>query len=248
VSWRYRVFDVGRRRLPRSVQRLIRRLPVSRFRMSAEGDLMLATGPVDFEGKSFSWTAPFKALSKAQESGIEARLSRMVASELGPGSVALDVGSSYGFVAHVMAIAAAPGGRVVAFEADPATADTLRATAARNHVTDTLSVVTGWIGDTDDGAEHITVDAWVREAGLERLDVLLIDTDGGDLAVLRGAAETVERFHPVLAVEITADQETIYQWLADRYELVLGMAGQPVVSGDWPANLVAANHQVRLLA
>lgn len=46
------------------------------------------------------------------------------------------------------------------------------------------------------------MDALVAEAGLERLDFVKIDVEGGELHVLHGAARTVERFRPAMFIEI----------------------------------------------
>jgi FkbM family methyltransferase len=45
-----------------------------------------------------------------------------------------------------------------------------------------------------------TVDYMVRQADLARVDVIKIDTEGHEHQVLRGAANTLRRFHPTLAV------------------------------------------------
>ena len=39
-------------------------------------------------------------------------------------------------------------------------------------------------------------------SGSDRLDAIKCDVEGAELAVLRGAAQTLERFHPLLLIEI----------------------------------------------
>ncbi len=53
-----------------------------------------------------------------------------------------------------------------------------------------------------------TIDAVVRQLGLERVDVIKIDIEGAEVRALRGARETLNRFRPRLAVatEHTADR------------------------------------------
>lgn len=53
-----------------------------------------------------------------------------------------------------------------------------------------------------------TVDAVVRQLGLERVDVIKMDIEGAEVRALRGARETLNRFRPRLAVatEHTADR------------------------------------------
>ena len=47
----------------------------------------------------------------------------------------------------------------------------------------------------------VTVDAAVADARLARVDVIKIDVEGFEEAVLRGAAETLGRFKPALFLE-----------------------------------------------
>jgi FkbM family methyltransferase len=53
-----------------------------------------------------------------------------------------------------------------------------------------------------DGVPAISLDDYCREQGVKRLDLLKIDTDGHELAVLRGARGTLKRHHPAIIFEI----------------------------------------------
>jgi FkbM family methyltransferase len=46
-----------------------------------------------------------------------------------------------------------------------------------------------------------TIDRMVEEHSIDRLDWIKIDTEGGELPILRGARKSLERFHPKLLVE-----------------------------------------------
>jgi len=50
------------------------------------------------------------------------------------------------------------------------------------------------------------LDAIVRESGVTRVDVIKIDVEGAELLVLKGAGETLDRYHPVVAVEMIDQQ------------------------------------------
>ncbi len=55
----------------------------------------------------------------------------------------------------------------------------------------------------DDGSETvqiITLDEYVREKNLPRVDFIKLDVEGAELDVLRGAATTIARFKPILAI------------------------------------------------
>lgn len=47
----------------------------------------------------------------------------------------------------------------------------------------------------------VTIDGLARQAGLDRLDFLKIDTDGHELDILKGATETLQRWRPVVVFE-----------------------------------------------
>ena len=84
--------------------------------------------------------------------------------------------------------------------------------------------------------ELTTLDDYCAQAGIERLDLLKIDVEGAELAVLRGGAKTIERYRPFIIVEVqeqTADnagytvQELIFWLLARGYTLfTIGRKGR----------------------
>jgi len=62
----------------------------------------------------------------------------------------------------------------------------------------------------------ITIDGFVRENNIDRLDLIKIDTDGNELSVLRGAMEVLCDFRPVIVFEIATylldeNQESFYE-------------------------------------
>lgn len=55
-------------------------------------------------------------------------------------------------------------------------------------------------GDGTESAQIITLDDYVREKDLSRVDFIKLDVEGAELDVLRGATTTVVRFKPILAI------------------------------------------------
>jgi hypothetical protein len=47
-----------------------------------------------------------------------------------------------------------------------------------------------------------TLDAFVQQERLSRLDFMKIDVEGAEVGLLQGAEETIDRFRPVLMIEI----------------------------------------------
>jgi FkbM family methyltransferase len=83
------------------------------------------------------------------------------------------------------------------------------------------------------------IDDVVREAGLKRVDVIKIDVEGAEYYVLRGALETLKRFHPKLIVEIVPRQlaamhtkaEDIYSLLAEADTTATGNSTRAIGNG-----------------
>jgi FkbM family methyltransferase len=136
-------------------------------------------------------------------------------SGLRPGEVFADVGAHMGI--HAL-VAARAGARVVAFEPAPDSAARLREAAAANSLS--VEVVQAALGSEEGEVglfadpRYDPADAGVRSilgtgervatarattldaCGLQRLDVLKVDVEGAEAAVLEGARESLERLRP----------------------------------------------------
>jgi FkbM family methyltransferase len=154
-------------------------------------------------------------------------LRRYIADGAGPEAVIFDVGANIGLTSVLFAQCAAA---VYAFEpskdAYPALQQTLRANNIRNCRTFpcALGAAQGRLRFCDDAtsasASHLvdggslgsstyevdvtTLDAVVAREQLQRLDLIKIDVEGVEGDVLRGAAESLERFRPTVFVEFNS--------------------------------------------
>jgi FkbM family methyltransferase len=154
----------------------------------------------------------------------EPAVRRFLVSELRQGDVILDVGANIGLHALTAAkrLRELGGGRVIAFEPAADCLAKLRAAAERNDVQ--VEVVPAALGERQHYAELradsrydeadagvrslygdgavvqevpvIRLDDWVREHGLERLDVVKLDIEGSEVSALSGAAHTLTRLRP----------------------------------------------------
>jgi hypothetical protein len=112
-----------------------------------------------------------------------------------------DVGGGLGYNALLMA--KLTRGRVVSFECDADACDRIRATFTANRgVARSLEVRQCFVSiHTDPGEARVALDDVAFEDGGFVPDVLNIDVEGGEAAVLQGAAQILDTRRPHLIVE-----------------------------------------------
>lgn len=139
------------------------------------------------------------------------------------GDVVLDVGGCWGDTALYFADLVGPRGKVFTFEFDPENLAIMRANFAlnpglakrievvelalwdRSNVSLAFTESGRCTGVTDDGGgdravSTITLDDFVVERGLERVDLVKMDIEGSEQRALAGAQRSLARFAPRLAV------------------------------------------------
>jgi FkbM family methyltransferase len=138
--------------------------------------------------------------------------------DLPRGAVVLDCGANVGmFSDHVLQ---RPDTRVIAFEPTPLTVRALRRNLLRHGDRATVIERGVWdkserlflqtydenpaantVGSAGDLAiDVVSIDEVVSQLGLTRLDYIKLDVEGAETRALMGAAETIRRFRPVLAI------------------------------------------------
>jgi FkbM family methyltransferase len=178
-----------------------------------------------FAGQSFSLRgsdADAGIVGELERSGglYQRDLAALLRRRLPSDAVAIDGGSHIGVISLLLA-ALCPAGHVYAFEPVPETMAHLEHNIAANGITNvtveqvalyrddgemTLAVDESYPGGSHIGEGKCRVttarlDTWVAARGLDRLDVLKLDVEGAEPAVLDGAAETLRRFQPLTVVE-----------------------------------------------
>ena len=147
---------------------------------------------------------------------------RELAARLGPGAMFFDIGSYFGW--YSLWLAKHCGASACAFEPVPVNyellAENTRLNPAQNvrifplALSDQPGEVcfqlpaadnrgTGRI--LDDGGQRvpaITLDAFVTEHGITRLDAMKIDVEGAEVRVLAGGRETLKKFQPAILIEL----------------------------------------------
>jgi FkbM family methyltransferase len=147
---------------------------------------------------------------------------------ISPGAVCFDIGENVGVYVFQLAEWSKPNGTVVAFEPNPPTAAALRRHITMNQLVQRVKVIEQALADQVGTAEFFaagcdgtnrlgspfpfssnrvqtisvpitTVDEYVAHSGLEP-DVMLIDVEGWEIQVLRGAYQVLKRRPEMLLV------------------------------------------------
>lgn len=146
-----------------------------------------------------------------------------------PGATVFDVGANIGGTVMRFCQAVGEAGRVVAFEPDPANLERCRKNLALNEFVNhklegvALGREVGHatiyrVSERNPGMNRIlaaapanasrhqvamqTLDSYVEEKGVERIDAIKVDVEGYETNVVKGAAQSIARFKPVLFLEL----------------------------------------------
>ena len=152
----------------------------------------------------------------------EAPLQNWVRANVPRDGVVVDIGGNIGLTAMMLS-ALVPDGHVHVFEALPENAAYLRRNIEANGIRNcTVNAVAlgrqaGTVQMSSDGSGSrvmidgkginvpvTTLDRYVAEAGLTRMDFIKMDVEGFEPAVLDGAAAAIERFRPPVLMEFNA--------------------------------------------
>jgi FkbM family methyltransferase len=172
---------------------------------------------MEFEPSLIGWTCFERGVWEPEQTTV---ISALVHS----GAVVLDVGANTGYYALIGAALAGPTGHVHAFEIQAGIIDILRRNIARNGLEPRITVVPAGCfsieGEAtidaagDPGSARIafgpagvrvpltTIDRYATANALSRVDLVIIDAEGADFEILKGAYEVLARFHPTVMAEV----------------------------------------------
>lgn len=178
----------------------------------------------------------------------EQRESEVFLSMLNPGDTVFDLGANLGLYAMLASRRVGPHGCVHAFEPNPRVAEKLRGNVAHNWMgnveccqmalSDRRGTLPFYLAESDDqcslGAVSdksiavpvMTLDEYVADQRIGRVDAMKIDVEGAETAVLRGGRELLSRPDaPVLYIEVNPSALERFGSSADELESVMRAYG-----------------------
>ncbi len=126
-----------------------------------------------------------------------------------PGAVCIDIGAAEGVFTVLMAKLAGPSGRVFAFEPSSRGVqiqENLDLNPREQRAP--VEIIHAFAGRDDQPADSpgapptVGTDRLLASRQVERLDVVKIDVDGGEVDVLNGLIDTLTKYHPQLTIEV----------------------------------------------
>lgn len=176
----------------------------------------------------------------------EPEIVRLIKRVVKPGDVCIDVGANIGAHTLVMAFAAGEQGMVIALEPHPELAARLRQNVALNRLRQ-VQIVDAALSESDGSATLYAFDEAAfnrgvsslkpmsadqpaipvrtisprtlqKECGLARCDLIKVDVEGHEMAVLRGLLDVIRRFRPYVIFEY---EEPQWQRFGGRIEEAL---------------------------
>lgn len=169
-----------------------------------------------------------------------------------PGAVIIDIGAHIGLFSIIAAQVTGKKGKVYAFEPAPATYALLQKTVLINHEEQVIETVQKAVGKengkitffvSDNQADNsnslvnykkdrslqgidvavTTIDNFVQEKNITRLDFIKIDAEGAEYDTLQGAADTLKNLKPFCIVAIHPEPIAAKgDRLEDIYDFIIG--------------------------
>ena len=166
---------------------------------------------ITWNNLEFYFQAPLQILRKARIHGIENSLTKSILNVVNKDSNIIDIGSNYGFITLACSIYVSEGkGTIYSIECDTCCYKNLEYSISKNRLNN-IQLFNEFVGNKNN--ENMkTVDSLIR-GKCENIDVIKIDTDGTDFECLKGCAQIIKQFNPIIVIEINNNFDQIVKYL-----------------------------------
>ena len=174
-------------------------------------------GFITWNNLNFYFRAPLQILRKARINGIESSLTKSIIRLINKDSNVIDIGSNYGFITLACSnFVGNGGGKIFSFESDMSCYKNLESSILKNGF-DNVKLFNEFVGNKNTSTTK-TVDSLVGDYCNE-INLIKIDTDGTDLECLKGCEQIINKFNPIIVIEINNNFNQIVKYLLKcRYD------------------------------
>lgn len=216
---------------------------------------------------SFTFVASYQVAAKAEKKGVENALLRESLRLLNErlkenknSAVIMDVGANFGFLSMVWGIFAHKG-KVYSIEPEPRLMGSIKKTIKRNNLSeiviplnigvsdklgelDLYTFPGGASGNIEQGHTEViqvktqTIDDIVQHEKINQLDLLKIDVDSIEEKILKGGADTLKKFKPIIITE-TNKSPSLIAYLEELEYKLFDLKGNVVDNHKMPHDIIA---------
>jgi hypothetical protein len=145
----------------------------------------------------------------------EAGVSNIIENFLVEGDYFYELGSNVAPHSMIASNIVGQQGRVYTFEPDPSVKRIVDKNISLNSINNIVTINSG-LGDKSINVDITTFDEYFQKSNIKRCDMIVLDVEGWEFQVLKGAQKTINEYLPLLCIEVNKlySPKEIYEYVS----------------------------------